>query len=146
MQGELGGSPLAMGFGESGEADRQVCSRTNLPDGAEHWLDADVRACRRGCNGERAAGAPCQDCPLDKPPAKHGFVLQGDILQSAQARLRDDDCDVCRRILGLGESAALGVAADAAVEGCSADPEFVCELINAAAARRLSCGFDQGAG
>lgn len=31
---------LAMGFGESGEADLQVCSRTILPDGAEGWLDA----------------------------------------------------------------------------------------------------------
>jgi hypothetical protein len=90
---------LAMGFGESGEADRQVCSRTNLPDGAEGRLDAANAPRRRGCNGERAArsnmpvlfasetGAPCQDCPLDKPKASRGFVLQGDILQSAQARL-----------------------------------------------------------
>ena len=82
-------------------------------------------------------------CEHAGSPCSYAHILQS---QSAQARLRDDDCDVCRRILGLGESAALGVAADAAVEGCSADPEFVCELINAAAARRLSCGFDQGAG
>ena len=71
---------LTLGDGVRGER--------SLPDGADHWLDANVCTCRRGCNGERAAGAPCQDCPLDKPPAKRGFVLQGDILQFAQARLR----------------------------------------------------------
>ena len=120
MQGELGGSPLAMGFGESGEADWQVCSRTNLPDGADHWLDADVRACRRGCNGERAAGAPCQDVRTrGRSPCSYAHILQ-----LAQARLIDADCSACRRILVLGGSAGLGLRIEVAVEGCTAHTEL----------------------
>lgn len=72
--GHAGGAwKLTLGDGVRGER--------SLPDGAELWLDANVRTCRRGCNGERAAGAPCQDSPLNKTQPTGVFVLQGDILR-----------------------------------------------------------------
>lgn len=66
----------------------------SLPDGAETHLSCltplsgwigyvQAPFGRRGCNGERAAGAPCQDERLAKPePQAQDFVIQTHILRN----------------------------------------------------------------
>lgn len=55
-----------------------------LSDPSSGWIgDRKAPLGRRGCNGERAAGAPCQDERLAKPePKAQDFVIQTHILRN----------------------------------------------------------------
>jgi hypothetical protein len=55
----------------------------DAPFVGQKWLGLWSEAAARGMQRESAKRLPCQDSPLDKPIAERGFVLQGDILQSA---------------------------------------------------------------
>jgi hypothetical protein len=55
-----------------------------LSDPSSGWIgDREAPFGRRGCNGERAAGAPCQDERLANPePQAQDFVIQTHILRN----------------------------------------------------------------
>lgn len=83
--------PLSMGEGIRSyvwrgkrKSPRWRCNAPILSDPSSGWIGyVQAPFGRRGCNGERAAGAPCQDERLAKPePQAQDFVIQTHILRN----------------------------------------------------------------